>query len=259
MWQAFIRLPVEVRAKHSATDKSLPGRWENAMITSFLKKEILSAARACRPFELCGVVKNEQFIKMKNIAQDPCNNFELDPLEFAQHDPVQYIVHSHPQTDRACPSAYDMEQQALSGIPWIIASEYECVVLDANRVTPPLEGREFIPGIDDCYSLIRDYYRLRHDLIITDYPRDPEWWKAGQNLYFDNFSKAGFVPIKGPGQDGDMFMASILSPVPNHSGIYFKNGLILHHLTDRLSRLEPLNNWKKYINIWVRHENLFTR
>ena len=42
--------------------------------------------------------------------------------------------------------------------------------------------------------------------------------------------------------DGDVLLMSILHPTLNHVAV-FLDGNILHHLTDRLSCIEPYNEW----------------
>lgn len=118
----------------------------------------------------------------------------------------------------------------------------------------PLVGRVYQHGITDCYSLIRDYYRNEKNTTIPDYPRNDNWWYHGQNLYLDNFESAGFKVIDAKNvKVGDVFLAQVKSDVPNYGGIcYSDNGLILHHLRNRLSVIEPVYRWQKYIRYWLR-------
>lgn len=37
----------------------------------------------------------------------------------------------------------------------------------------------------------------------------------------------------------------------NHAAIYIGNGLLLQHLTNRLSRRDPAALWMKMIKMWV--------
>ena len=122
-------------------------------------------------------------------------------------------------------------------------------------------GRGFRHGVTDCYSLIRDYYRLERDVVLPEFPRDWEWWCNEQDLYRDGFGKAGFERLVDVDlRPGDVFLAQIRSGVPNHGGVYLGDGLALHHLAarlpvdaTRLSRREPIDRWMKFISHWLRY------
>jgi len=54
---------------------------------------------------------------------------------------------------------------------------------------------------------------------------------------------------------GDVFLAQVRAPVPNHGGVYLDGGLILHHLEGRLSRREPLGPWRRFVTHALRCAN----
>lgn len=241
-------------------------------------------ARACYPEESCGLIIGGKYIACTNVAahpdtHDPDNadcgcrlcSFEINPKVYAAHaDEVQMIVHSHPDGP-FYPSKADMEGQALTGKPWAIFA------LDDERVAnspvvwgqadiPPLVGREFMHGVTDCYAIIRDAYALgREELAkqdidwpfepieLMDCPREDAWWEKGEDLYIDNFAKAGFVEIKDAPQPGDVFLMKIRSSKFNHGGVLVGNDLIVHHLPSRLSRREPAGIWGRQAGIWLRY------
>ena len=126
---------------------------------------------------------------------------------------------------------------------------------------PELVGRAFQHGVTDCYALIRDYYRSVKGVTLPVFPRSWLWWKEGGDLYRDGFEKAGFYRVDDP-EPGDVFLAQIGSPVPNHGGVYLGNNQILHHISSRngydparISRRDTLLRWKKYITHWVRYRD----
>jgi proteasome lid subunit RPN8/RPN11 len=75
------------------------------------------------PKEACGVVVDGKYWRCRNIADNPENNFVLNPKDFATarvYGKVQSIVHSHPQGGPA--SEADLKAQKQSQLTWHIYS-----------------------------------------------------------------------------------------------------------------------------------------
>lgn len=219
------------------------------MISRTGLEEFKKHAKSEHPNEACGVIADWDFVPVPNIATDKTKNFVLDP----EKTPEKYdaVIHSHPSGNPE-PTASDMQGQIDSGVPWAILGGETLIWLGIRDSR--LVGRDFLHGVFDCYSLIRDYYHAK-GIEIPDFPRDNDWWKHGDNLYVENYHKAGFrkLPENAELQSGDVFLACIGSKVPNHGGIYIGNGLILHHLNKRLSRHDILGRYQKYISLWLRY------
>lgn len=219
-------------------------------------------ARACYPRESCGVVKAGVYVPLENLDPDPEHAFDFDRQVLLDPE-VQAVAHSHPGGP-AHPSETDMRQQMAMALPWGL------VTTDGHRAgdvmwwgpgvpTPPLIGRGFrhgpsgSDGCGDCYALVRDWYQTHRGVLLDEFPRDDEWWNKGQDLYAQAIKPQGFVPVSLEDlQPGDGVLAHVLSPVVNHAGIYVGNGLILHHLPNRLSREEPLMRWRHLITHTLR-------
>lgn len=208
------------------------------------------------PRESCGYMAGGVYQPMPNKSENGTEEFEMDwPLNVE----VQAVIHSHPNLPK-CPSAWDMEHQISTAVPWgIIQTDGkvagEPVWFGDQVPIPPLEEREFIHGVTDCYSIIRDYYRLTLNFTLPDFPRDFEWWSQGKNLYTDGIEKSGFRIIdENEVKVGDVFLAKVGSTkVTNHGGIILANGLVLHHLKNNLSIREPGTRWRRYVTHWLRH------
>lgn len=237
------------------------------MITPALTCAIQAHALAAYPEEACGVIKNDAYLRCRNVAADRRESFRIAVKRLASLMPFEAIVHSHPDGPN-CPSADDMRQQVATGVPWILVST------DGQNCTPPfvfgdgtpiptLIGRGFRHGVTDCYALIRDAFRLNRGIVLPEFPRDWEWWQQGGDLYRDGFAAAGLRRLTESEQPApwDVFLAQTpKSPVPNHGGIYLGNGEILHHLTarhpvdpTRLSAREPGSRWQAYVTHWLRY------
>ncbi|MCR8922669.1 C40 family peptidase [Dasania sp. GY-MA-18] len=238
------------------------------MFSAFVIETAKQHAEACYPQESCGLVIGGHYVPQKNLSPTPERAFKIKRSAMAASD-VQAVIHSHPNGP-ACPSEADMRGQQSMGVPWGIIVSEGGVALEpfwwGTDEIPPLLGRPFRHGVTDCYSIIRDYYRLEKSIVLKDYPRQWEWWLDGQaDMYAQYFGDENFFVIN-PDEDelqpGDVFLAQVKSPVINHGGVYMGGGIILHQLggpqgydPSRLSCRVPLYPWRKYITLWLRHKH----
>ena len=56
------------------------------------------------PTEACGIVRNNVFVPLKNIADNPLQDFKMDVMDYAREMAlgVDAIVHSHPVNMKPC-------------------------------------------------------------------------------------------------------------------------------------------------------------
>lgn len=241
-----------------------------------LHQEIKSHVLRAYPDEICGVIAlkdlEQIYIPLENISKSPKDSFEINLVEYLEiqkESKVIAIVHSHSLENfkqKSCPSKSDMQSQIDTSVIW--------GVFDTNgvEVSEPywwgdfilkedLIGKQFHAGINDCYSIIRKYYFQKYNIKLLDFARSEVWWENGENMYEDNFKKAGFFKIeKEDLKDGDLMLCKLKSKVINHAGIYLDNGedgrgLILHHLPKRLSRRESAYNWLNRSTLFLRHSS----
>lgn len=220
-------------------------------------------SRSLAPNEACGYIdRNGEFVGCENISKKPTEYFEIAHVP----DDALAIVHSHPGGPFA-PSELDMRQQIATALPWCIAAfdgERESVFwFGENAPKPPLIGRGFRHGVSDCYALVRHFYEQIHNIELPEYPRKWEWWLDDSNLFMEGYREAGFHPVTvSEVLPGDVLLFSIRSSAPNHSGIYLGRDLILHHVSSkteydpsRLSTIENVSRWFRYLSKVLRHEN----
>ena len=231
--------------------------------------KIKQEAIAAYPNEAVWLVTKKGILAVKNIAKEPSKTFRVAKADMtkAVRLGLDAIIHSHPDFPH-CPSASDMQSQINSGVPWgIISTDGQSatdIVWWGDQIEPPpLLERTFRHGITDCYSLIRDYYRLEVGIFLPEFPRGWQWWLQGGDLYSEGFEKAGFRVIDvSEAQEGDVWLAQLRSDVFNHGGIYVGSGLMLHHPSSnkpvdstQIARREPIERWLPHINLWLRHES----
>ena len=125
----------------------------------------------------------------------------------------------------------------------------------------PYVGRAWVYGINDCYSLTRDFYRREFNIHLDDFERgeDGEWSSDNWNMFGENYESQGFVDIDQPSQKGDILLMKIDTKWPTHFGVFKGEGLRLyHHLANRKSEETSYSKyWRQFTAKVLRHRALF--
>ena len=234
-------------------------------LTAALRGEILQHAKDADPKEMCGliyVVKGRhKYYRCSNIALTPDEHFIMDPADYAAAEDlgeIVAVVHSHP-TSKPEPSPADQLSCNNTGLPWVIVNPKteQWGYCEPRGYELPYVGRQFVFGVVDCYTLLRDWYRREWGLLLDDFPRRDRFWERGENLYVDNFKSQGFrqIPLDEL-QYGDGILMQLGADLPNHGAIYLGDQVILHHLQGRLSsRCVYGGYYAKNTAMALRHES----
>ena len=225
-------------------------------------KKAFEHAEADYPNECCGVfTRSKGYIRCTNVHDNPTQSFAMKEwLSVAANiEDVIAIFHSHPN-GLNCPTSIDMRYQIQTNLPWGIAvmndSGYvnDCFFWGSDKI-PQLIGREYRSGVNDCYSLIRDAYRVWYNILLPEFPRDSNYWDRGEMLYTDGFPQAGFYEIDiKDASAGDVLIGKVLSKkIINHGAVILDDKHILHHATGTLSRRSDLTRWARRLDICLRH------
>lgn len=241
------------------------------------QEAIINHAAACYPRESCGVIVNREYIECENIA-DNDSEFVINPRDIVRAEQlgsIEAIVHSHPDGSTK-PSIFDRMQMPLHELPWVIVAypEIDIAIHQPKPFTAPLINREYIHGVLDCYSIVRDYYARELDIQLDNFERDDRWWEdsANADLYIDNFKSQGFVEVSDL-QRHDVILCRVQPTAHvNHALIYLGadgqltseqsepvigDHLVLHHPYLRRARREIYGNvWQERKAIIVRHQSL---
>lgn len=231
-----------------------------------LKAEILAHAKTSPSREICGLV----VLKKRKKLYVPCRNISITNSEFEIH-PEDYasaeesgeiiaVVHSHPVTNPN-PSQADLVGIEQTNLPWVIVNPNteQFTVTEPSGYVQPYVGREFVHGVNDCYSIWRDFYKHELNIEMANYYRQDKWWLKGDDLYTDNYTQAGMVQIDFKELEyGDILLMKVASPVLNHCAVYLGNNIILHHVMGRLSCKDVLGGyWVKITDKCLRHKSRF--
>ena len=217
------------------------------------KEAALSHAKIEDPKESVGLLLNvkgkERYYPCNNLSMSSYQCFVLDPEDYVKADntgEITAIIHSHPATPPT-PSQADLVGCENSNLPWHIVNPKteQWGYCEPNGYKAPLLGREWVWGVTDCWSLVRDWYREEKQIELKDYQRSMTPEEFLKNPLFEEYAtQTGFRELEPNEalQEGDVLLMSILHPTLNHVAI-FLGDMVLHHLADRLSCREPYSSW----------------
>ena len=234
-----------------------------------LEQEVVDYCQQKFPQEACGFIveidEKDTWVPCENIDQDPLNYFKISPISFAAAEgagKIKAIVHSHTIHPTVF-SDTDRKMQRKQGIPWMLVglkNGLEIIWLTGDAIEVPLYGRNYVWGVQDCYSFIRDYYKSVLDKSLPDFDRADRFWEKGENLYLDHFAEAGFVEIK---DKTDIRLHDVLiislggTNIPSHGAIYIGGNTIGHHLPKRLSCKEVYGRfYQSRTVLLLRHKDI---
>lgn len=225
-------------------------------------------AAAAAPRECCGLA----VVTKGKLRYWPCRNisisdtqFEIDPLDYAAAEEAGEIVgicHSHVFLSPE-PSEADRVMCERTGLPWLIVNHPvgTHTLTEPSGYVAPLVGRSYSHGVLDCYQIVVDHYKQVLGIELPQFRREDGWWERGENLYIENFEKAGFVNM-GDGSLTDIrphdgLLMQVASDVPNHAAVYLGDNFILQHVYGRLSSRDVYGGyWRKHTTHVVRHRSL---
>ena len=206
------------------------------------------------PKEACGllvVVKGkETYFACKNIAEDPKDMFIIDPEDWAKAEDtgeVTAVIHSHPVTSPELSMA-DKVACEKTKLKWYVVQPNleQWVEYEPCGYKAPLIGRKWVWGVNDCWSLCRDYYKEHLGIELKDWDRPTSSDAFLKDPSFDrSFADTGFRELR-PDEElkkNDLLLMSMRSQGLNHIGLYLGDQLLLHHLQNRLSSRDLLDEW----------------
>ena len=217
------------------------------------KQKALEHAKKEDPKESVGLLLNikgkERYFPCRNLSMTDHQCFILDPEDYVKADSlgeITAVIHSHPITPPVASQA-DRISCEDSGLVWHIVNPKteQWGYCEPSGYKPPLIGRQWVWGLTDCWSLVRDWYKEEKNIELRDWDRPLTPQEFNEKPMFEKCAwRTGFRELRPdePLQDGDLLFMSIMYPTLNHVALFFQ-GDVIHHLTDRLSCREPYSEW----------------
>lgn len=222
------------------------------MLNNRTKQEIKELALKIPNEEICGLLiesgNYESFIPCKNISSNKSKHFEISPLDYlriAENNKIIGIIHSQ---HSFLPSSLDIVNSLGHNLKsYIYSLDFDefLEITEGHLKYKKYLGKIFEIGKQDCFTLIRDFYKQELNIEINNYPRNDNWYKENPNIIIENYQKEGFqeAEIK------DIKHSDIIIFNSGHFGIYLDGDLLLHHQRNKLSNIERLTEeWKSFIS-----------
>ena len=216
----------------------------------------LQHAKKDAPHEACGLLAiykgKEKYFHCKNLAEDPEDQFIIDPDDWVKAEDAGEIVavfHSHPNSP-PFPSQADLVSFEYLDLPfYIVTPEPEqWNYFEPSGYKKGLIGREWVWDIQDCWSLITDWYKEKRNIEIRHWkrPKSPEEF-AENPLFEYGLPKVGFTEIDDSVEleVGDVLLMDSYKNTLSHVDLYIGDQTIFHHCAKRLSCRETYD--QKYI------------
>lgn len=233
-------------------------------MTSKWQAAALEHALAEAPREACGLVVvikgRKRYWPCRNQAPTPQDFFVLDPDDYAAAEDAGEVIavfHSHPSTP-AAPSDADRMACERSGLEWFIVNPGTGAWGNCKPegYEAPLIGRQWVWAVSDCWTLVRDWYRVTWGMELRDFDRPPIGSFNDAPLFEQCYAEAGFQRVSmDQMQIGDAVLMSLDgSPGLNHAAVYVGEQMILHHIRGRLSSRDIFGGYyQKNTGLVLRH------
>lgn len=229
--------------------------------------EIQEAAEASSE-EICGFLLVDGMGSLVayptlNVAHSDRNvRFEIsvrEQISFYKTRRTFAIYHSHVLVDEKF-SEEDIRTANMAEVPIMVYSKmtrrfnYYC----PPKCILPYKERPFILGLQDCVTLVTDYYQKEYNFPMPFFVRGPAMLEEGFKDLFDYYRSCGFENVTRP-QKGDILLLSILNAGHvNHAGIYLGDGVVLHQMMHRESCEQLFDeSWLKRVRYILRRPNLY--
>ena len=203
--------------------------------------------------EICGFwLDTSELVFLHNFANDPLNEFTFSPTNWEMigedlktRKRIKGIFHSHPSEEHSNVLSFaDIVMAKETGLDIAcysnFANSWDFFSVDIPHPYPlklvetykigeqhNCSSLEFFSNLDyslgrcDCYSLVRDYYRVFANVTLKDFPRSFEDVEklSGWNRFILNYGDCGFYSVSKPQHLDIVLMNMQHSKFPNHIGV----------------------------------------
>lgn len=105
-----------------------------------------------------------------------------------------------------------------------------------------LIGRQWEYGKFDCFTLVRDWFKLR-GIQLPDFER-PDDLNSCDSIFLQQAVAIGFTQVEfNSRKPGDVLIMKLGTATPMHAAILLPDERILHQRQDSLSAVEPFGRY----------------
>tara|TARA_B100001093_G_scaffold492460_1_gene533617 strand:+ start:550 stop:1257 length:708 start_codon:yes stop_codon:yes gene_type:complete len=221
----------------------------------------LKHAKKNAPHEVCGLLAvykgKEKYFPCKNLAEILGEQFIIDPDDWVKTEDSGEIIavfHSHPQVP-PLPSQADLASCEYLDLPfYIVTPETEqWHYFEPSGYKKGLIGRQWVWDIQDCWSLITDWYKETKNISIRHWRRPASPQEFTKDPYFEKvLLGSGFIELNDEDdtqKEDVLLMDTTDTGKLDHVALYIGDQTILHHCVKRLSCREIYD--QKYIE-WTK-------
>tara|TARA_B100000519_G_scaffold187405_1_gene184137 strand:+ start:3084 stop:3791 length:708 start_codon:yes stop_codon:yes gene_type:complete len=211
------------------------------------KLEAIKHAKKDTPHEACGLVGvykgKEKYYPCINLAEDLEDQFIIDPDSWANAEDEAEIIavfHSHPNYPPTASDA-DLASCEYLDLPFYIATPEtdQWSYYEPSGYKKGLIGREWVWGVQDCWSLIHDWYAEKKNIKLKHWDRPKSPKEFSENPLFEfGLPLTGFDELENTVdlEEGDvLLMDTTKTGKLNHVALYLGNQTIFQHCVKRLS------------------------
>lgn len=232
---------------------------------NFIKSHALSES----PKECCGIIDlNNNIIKYQNISEFPERSFIMECDDISH---ISAFYHSHNSGDDF--SLADMAFSEKLKIPCILYCIYtdKFYQYSPNGYNIPYEGRPFMMGCMDCFTLTQDFFKRELNINInnidgfTNHPglKEHKNWK---NSNYHNYSHntlirdflllQNFIEVQTLKKYDIILLQTPGVKFPSHMAVYLGENTILHHFYEFSAKENYRNAYQKMTKHILRHQSL---
>jgi proteasome lid subunit RPN8/RPN11 len=204
------------------------------------------------------VLPDGEILRARNRSPFPETSFAADGRTTlrARELGATFLYHSHPEGS-AQPSALDQASCKKLGIPYLVygvkGDEFE--IFDPTPAWHQLLELHWDWGRQDCFSMVRDYFRVCHEIEIPEHDR-PDPFPPEYNFFHMLHEDMGFRVVEKPPREHDVISLHFGCRFENHLAVVLGDQ-VLHHAKDRLSQREDFTKaWRDRIVHVYRHEEV---
>ncbi len=105
-----------------------------------------------------------------------------------------------------------------------------------------LIGRHWEYGVNDCFSLVKDFFALK-GVNLPDFPR-PDDYETADNLFIKSAESYGFKEVEYESRvPNDVLILKLGTATPMHIGVLIGCDSILHQKRKSISCVEPITRY----------------